>query len=715
MRLSKSDFFTTTIGLTILALLGYLLYSDITAGSGPGNTKPIGKITARRNVAERKYSNRVIWGEILKNATLYNYDTVRTADQSEASIRLNDGTEISLSENSMILLSLSESEVDIKFIQGTINAKQDTTSGTARKVNIESGESRVALKNGDVSISQERGDNIQMTVNRGTATINTGKGEKIINEKQNIIAGKDSVRLFDLTIRLTAPENNAYIDSNNKQTPVNFSWEAPRGGYDTSIDIANNSAVSNPLISKKVKGAAHALALQDGIYYWRVNAVNKETGKIESSEIRMFTILNNKPVQLISPSNNAEIKFHDDKPMIGFLWSKNESVSRYKLIVSGKTDMSSPVINTDVGGNRISINDLGPGKYFWKVVNLDETDRVKNISESTVYTFAVSKTEKLEPPQPVYPTEDRTIHPLSIIQKGLTFNWTRDPAIKETEILLAEDRDLKKVIFKKGIVENNIRFSGKLAEGNYFWGLRGLMKDGTKTDYSSVRRFKVLQSGSIALIEPQNGTIIINKNFDKGAGVDFSWSRTELDGKYRLQVSRNRDFKPMMKEAIVSDLSTVVPGIAEGLYFWRVALVDDKRAEMMSSQVNTFEVMSLLENPVAISPLEGSSVDMLKKDTLNFYWKPVKGANYYRIGLYQIRGLIHYSIATLETKNNFYVFSELTKLDVGKFLWTLQAIDIDPAANRVKRKSEEIKMNFNIKLGIKADFKLDTPNIINTE
>ncbi|MBN1497016.1 MAG: FecR domain-containing protein [Spirochaetes bacterium] len=716
MRLSKSDFFIIILGLSLIAGLGYLLYADITAASGPGNTKKIGKITAARNTTERKYSSRVVWGEVYKDSVLYNYDTVRTADQSETTIRLDDGTEITLNENSMILLALTEDEVDIKFIQGTMNAKQSTSvSDTARKVIIESGDSSVSLKNGDVSISQDWGDRLQMTVNRGTAVLNTGKEEKLINENQNIIAEKESVRLFDLTIRLISPESDAYVDSGGRQTAVDFSWEPLDGKYDTSLEIANNPAVTEPIIADKVRGSKKRIPLADGVYFWRVNAVNKDTGKIESSEIRRVTIFNNRPVVLISPANKDEIRFRDENPMIDFLWSKNESISRYKLLVSASADMSAPLVNTVVEGNRIALNNLGQGKYFWKVANMNDAERITGTAESSVFSFIVTRTEKIEPPVPVYPPESKTVHPMIIVQKGLTFNWINAPLVKETEIFLAKDSDLKNIIFTNKVGMNNVTYNGRLAEGDYYWGLRGVMKDGSMTDYSSIRRFKVVRTGTISLIEPQDREVIINKNVERLSRVDFSWSKTELEGTYRLQLSTEKSFGKILKETSVPDLSAEIPDIREGRYFWRVALLDDRKEVLVSSPTHSFEIMNVLEKPVPISPLAGSSVEMLKKETLNFYWKPVKGAKYYRIGIYQVKGLMQYSIANLETRNNYYVFSDLSKLDVGKFLWTLQAVDIDPATNRVRRSSEEIKMGFNINLDIKGDINLNTPNIMHTE
>ncbi|HQL81509.1 MAG TPA: hypothetical protein PK307_04865, partial [Spirochaetota bacterium] len=98
-----------------------------------------------------------------------------------------------------------------------------------------------------------------------------------------------------------------------------------------------------------------------------------------------------------------------------------------------------------------------------------------------------------------------------------------------------------------------------------------------------------------------------------------------------------------------------------------------------------------------------------------FYWTRVPGATLYRIGLYQVKGGIQQSVATLETRNLFYKFGDLKKLDVGRFIWTLQALEIERGGNRVRRKSDEIKIHFNISLGITDDFKFDAPNTIISE
>ncbi len=716
MRLLKSDTLAVIIGVAILAVLGFLLYEDIMDRSGIGKTKLIGEITAKHKTTERKFSSQVVWDEIYKGSSLYNYDTIRTAERSEATIRLIDGTVITLNENSMILLSLSEKELDIKFIQGTMSASQSAVKGSkAQEVNIESGDTKISLSNSDVSLSQDRDNQIQMTVNRGKATLQSGGQEKVINENQNILTGKDSIRVYDLTIKLVSPDPNIYIPSTLPMTLVPCSWEQPRGDYETYLEIAANPAVSDPFIRVKSNRTNAAVRLNDGVYYWRVTATNKATKKIESSEIRKFSIVNDKPVALISPANKSEIKYRDAKPMISFMWSKNESVPRYRLMVSGQPDMTSPAVNTVVEGNKISINTLAQNIYYWKVTNISETDQVRSIAESPVFTFTISKTDAIAPPEPISPTDSKTVHPRSIIQKGLNFTWTKDPSIVDTNLTIAEDRGMTRVVVKKSSKENSYRLKHEFKEGTYFWNLRGIMSDGKQTEASNYLRFKVGETASLQLIEPADRAIIISPKDKTASDVNFSWSKTDLEGTYIVQLSKTRKFEALIKELPVSDLSTVIPNIALGWYFWRVKMVDEKKSSIMTSTVHSFEVLSLLDTPVAIGPQAGSMVNMLMKDSLDFNWKPVRNANLYRIGLYQIKAGMHYSVATLETRTTAYKFATLNKLDEGKFMWTLQALETEPGTNRVKRKSEEARSVFEIMLGIKKDLKLESNKVINTE
>jgi hypothetical protein len=716
MRLSKSDIIAGSMGALALALLAYLLYAAMGYRSGPGNAELIGLVKSKRNITERKFSSRVVWDEVEKNTSVYNFDTIRTADRSEAVIRLKDGTEITLNENSMVLLSVSPKKFDIKFIQGAIKTRQSAAQGeaAARTVNIVSGGSTITLNNGDVSLSRDRDNGLNLTVNRGAAAFVSEKGKEIINKDQLIQYRKDGVRLYDLGIRLVSPENDAYVPAEEDTTTVRFAWELPGAGYASFLEIARNPSLVDPIMKKRAAGNGAPARLRDGIYYWRVSAIDRATKKIEASEVRRLTVANVRPARLITPADGSVIKYRDENPMINFAWTMNESVSRYNLLVSGKKDMSAPIVNTYVDGTRIAINSLGKGIYYWKIVNMPEAPPAGKNPESEVCSFTVAVTDKLPPPVPVYPPDNKTIHPLAIENKGLNFTWTKDPSIPETRITIAGDRELKSTVMTTTSGDNSVRIEKGLKEGVYYWSLSGLMSDGSTTGASRAFRFKVAREEAIRLVEPGNGTVLVD---DKGDGipVTFSWIKPDLEGGYQLRISRHRDFTPPVKEIQASDVSVKVPRLSDGSYYWSVRLADEKGAVVLASPVYLLKVLGRLGRPIAVEPKPGGTVNMLTKDALELRWAAVKGANLYRVGLFNVKDGIQHSVATAETAKNSYRFTDLNKLDVGRFILSLQAIDADPASGRAVRTSDETRMVFDISLGVEKKIRIKSPRILYLE
>jgi hypothetical protein len=676
----------------------------------------IGFVKSARNVTERKFSSRVVWDEVEKNASVYNFDTVRTADRSEAVIRLKDGTEITLNENSMVLLSMSPKKFDIKFIQGAIKTRQSAAKGAAavRTVNIESGGSTITLKNGDVSLSRGRDNGINLTVNRGTAAFVSEKGEKILNKDQVLQYRKDGVRLYELGVRLVSPENDAYVPAEGDTTAVRFAWEPPGAEYAPFLEIARNPSLVDPIMKQRTAENKAAARLGEGIYYWRVTAIDRTTKKIETSEVRRLTVTNIRPVRLITPEDGSVIKYRGVNPMINFAWTMNESVSRYNLLVSGKRDMSAPIVNTYVNGSRIGLNSLGRGVYYWKIVNMPDVPLSGENPESKVGSFTVKVTDTLPPPIPVYPPNDKTIHPLAIARKGLNFTWTKDSLIPETRITIAADRELKRTVVTKTSGDNSVRIEKGLSEGVYYWSLRGLMGDGSTTDASPTFRFRVAREEAIRLVEPGDGTVLVD---DKGNGVPvtFSWIKADLEGGYLLRISRDRDFSLPVKEIKASDVSVAVPRLGDGTYYWSVRLADEKGSVLLASPVYALKVLGRLGLPVAVEPKPGGTVNMVTKDALELRWAAVKGANLYRIGLFHEKDGIQHAVTTAETAKTSYRFTDLGKLDVGSFIWTLQAFDTDPVSGRTVRTSDEARMAFNISLGGEKKIRIKSPRILYRE
>lgn len=715
MRLSKSDILIPLAGIAALAALGYFLYVDFTRPGGPGGTELIGTLVAKSNVAERKYTRDVIWTELDDESDLYNYDTIRTSSRSQAHIRLKNGTEIRLNENSMILLTLDEDEVGIQFLGGSISAAQKPGSGADdQKVSIISGDSVVSLDDSEVVLARGGDDKLQMTVNRGTALLQTGDTEQLVLENQEVSAGDDEIRIADLAVRLIAPENNRHFPLTGDTTPVDFSWETLRGAFRTTLEIAGSITMNDPVTSVQAVNGKGRVLLPDGVYYWRVIAVNAATKKIETSETRRFVVMNTRPANLLLPENGAVIRYRDKAPLINFAWSGSESASGYTIAVSKNPDMSSPVIDTATSVSRVSLSVPGEGSYFWKVSIVPDSEQITNKIESAIHRFNVVKTERLEPPIPLAPLDDKAIHAALVEQKGLTFSWRVGPEIAQTELALAKDREFSRIVEMKNETRTLVSLPGPLEAGRYYWRLRGVLGDGTRTDFSSIRSFSIVTEGRIGLIEPADMSVI-PPGEGKATTVRFTWSDTGLEGSYLLKISRDKNFSALFKDSTIEGNTTEIDGFAEGDYFWKVSQANEKGEEIMASNVFTFGIAGELAKPGVITPQGGSTIDMVQRDALDFSWRPVPGANLYRLSLYQVVGGTQRAVARIETRNVTYSLTDLKKLDVGNFVWTIQAIESYAGTNRVKRKSDEARIPFKITLGIKSDLKIDAPSMIKTE
>src|SRR5512136_1843120 len=102
MRLSKVEFSVYTAAAVIICVFSTLFYFDFTSRAAMGQERVVGSITYKKRVAQRKFAEQVVWEDIERKEPVYNHDSIRTAEGSETAIRLVDGTEIMVNENSMI-------------------------------------------------------------------------------------------------------------------------------------------------------------------------------------------------------------------------------------------------------------------------------------------------------------------------------------------------------------------------------------------------------------------------------------------------------------------------------------------------------------------------------------------------------------------------------------------------------------------------------------
>ncbi len=706
MKYLRKDYLIIIAGTAVITSFSILYYRDITTKVQAGSSEVVGTIKYKRKTAERKYTGQVIWEGLEYDIPVYNNDSIRTADQSEALVRLKDGTEIKLNENSMILLSLNKNQVNIEFDRGSISTSSSETAGNNKDLNIKSGAASVSIKKGDVKLSQNKTGDLSLSVAKGNANINTAKGSETLDTDHSVVIEKNSgnAKKVEHDIELINPDHDSYYVTASGKKKIDFSWQKIEGQNIIIFEVSRDESFKNIIKKNELKANAFSTELEKGIYYWRIRAVQRKTKKHKFSEARRFTVLWDEPVFAIYPANKGIVAYKTTLPVINFKWTKSEIASGYKFILAGDPSMNNIIKTYDTTQNTLVMDTLTKGVYYWKIEKITGLKDIPEIEPGVVFEFSIDEREIIAPPELIFPSNAKQFSKLLLEKQAITFTWKNNPEIREYVFSAAKDDQFENIVHEEASKVNFLRFEKELPTGNYYWRVAGKLKDNELTAPSLTRSFRVIDVEEIKLIIPEKNAVLSPEENEKSASVRFSWRGSEIKGKYKLQISKTEDFSSLFKESIVQSPATAATvQINPGKYYWKVILLDNDESVLANSEGMHFTIEDILEKPVIISPANGWVVNMSDKNILSLNWNKVPGANLYRIILYQTRKGKEYKIADIEDNITSYKITDLYKLDESEYSLSLQAFETGRNKNDIKRKSPVVRSSFKITLGKPVD------------
>jgi hypothetical protein len=80
-----------------------LFWNDLFQTINAQNKTPIGTVSIKRNIVQRRISDRVLWDRLIKESPVYSNDIIRVGDNSEAGVHAG-GHDIVLNENTLVRL-----------------------------------------------------------------------------------------------------------------------------------------------------------------------------------------------------------------------------------------------------------------------------------------------------------------------------------------------------------------------------------------------------------------------------------------------------------------------------------------------------------------------------------------------------------------------------------------------------------------------------------
>ncbi len=700
MQFSRDEHVIWVTCVAVIAAFSFLLYRDLTRSRGGGSGEIVGWITYKYNSAQRKYDNEVVW-ESLPNTTgqtrrvpVYNRDAIRTADLAEATIELKkDGTQIKLDANSMIIIDVSDKSASINYAYGSIRA---AAGSDASGINIKTKDNKtIAIKNSDVKIATTAGQDVNVTVSRGEARIAVDGREQTIGKNQVAVVGRE-IRVRPLNLRPTAPEDGRRFFATGGEEAVSFAWTRAGGSGRVDLQIARDPAFREIVRSAGTNANSMTMRLPPGVFYWRLSARNPDSGATELSTALRLSVSRKESLSFAVPAQEARIDYVKDEPLVAFAWNRAEFASGYVLEIARDPDFRDSLRRLDSNSNTIATR-LAEGTYYCRVTSRSSFEDAQSTSPTRV--IRIVKRERLPPPTPVQPEANRSISRVLLEKQGMLFNWRGSAQLAGAELQIVGPGTNR----TRNVSGSVFALREALPLGEYTWKVRGLDAQGQPiTDFSAAAPFRVVADQKLRLLAPAAGEVVdyLSARFP---GVSLSWERASFAAHYRFRISRNRDLSQPVQNRETDTPYASVGALPPGVYYWSVELIADK-AVLSASETGSFQVSDLLPDPEPVFPAGGATVDMTLRNTLALRWQALRGADAYVVSLYQITDGGRRRVAQARLQDTEYLLQDLSLLDKGRFVWTLQAVrTVDGRAVRSRELSREFVITLDEKTVPKVD------------
>lgn len=678
----KQDSIFLISATLILSFISFLLYKDIYK-TYRGTGEPIGKIVFKKKVALRKFQNQSIWEYLQSDYPVYNGDSIKTEELSEAILKLKDGTEISINENSFIVVNFLGEETKINFNYGSLETNSENNN-----VKIQTKDSEIILNSANAKLVNKN-ESLQIQLEKGEANLKTKGKEEKIKENEVALLNKESNELQKekIPLKLITPEDNSNFFIDSTLVSINFTIEG-----DTTQNyillISNNPGFSKIIASSQIKDQAQ-INLQPGTYFWKV--VPKDS-KSEIYYYRKFTIIQKEKIRLQLPKDKQVFQFKENQN-INFSWTQSENAAFYEIWIDTNPNFLSPrKISTLVNFLSIPFELTEPkNEYFWKVVPI--TSKQESVKESETFSFVVKKIEKDPPADLITPLNQTFLLPE--LQKGIVFNWKIQNTKNQT-FQIAKDKNFQQVVVEEKISNTYLLLKRALEPGIYYWKV--INQDNVE---SSIGSFTINDKVEIQILQPKKNQFFI---LPKQQEIFFSWQTSDESLSYRLILSTDPNFKNVLHTIVLKNtnyqlnLEKVVKN-QEGIFYWKIFAIDNEQTKIFAENSSSFKAYYQPEQPKWIQPTQNQIYDISKINTIFFEWTKTRFTDYYELQIFKNNILMD----KLILKNNFIEYNPFKKLSLGKFQCKVRSIrDME----KELLSSEEVDVDFILeqKLNQKPEF-----------
>jgi len=600
------------------------------------NEKEIAIIQFKERVAQRKFSDSVIWDRLKQKSPLYNEDVVRTESDAEAVIYFNNNAVVDLGSSTMIQV-FKEKDGDLKLSVSSGNVEINTKESSSDfKIDLGNGKVVNVNKGSLFGLDSTNGDNT-LIVREGIVNIvdNTGEESVVMNGETLKIDKYGNNKKLPITIENISSNQRIFL-LEKEIANVNIKMNVSNLD-DTEIvcEISDSNGFESVQRKEIIDNFDSYLIpeISDDVYY-RIYP----DGDLENSVVGKISVERLYKPKIISPKENAVFKNIDITPSIFFEWEINQFSDYCRLEIYDQNDFRNPIFVKDVEGHSITVSSLNEGQYFCKVIPHYSINQIGFAPASDVCYFSIEKIEKVLNPVLKYPLNDLKL----VLKKDsslINFIWESDYDDCQFKIEISDDENFNKIKYES--IENSLRkkITASILDfpkGKYFW--RVALIDGSKKIYSPSESFFVDEYIPFVskIIYPPNNFKVEEGMVSK---VQFAWSLpneiSEDNAKSIIEISKEENFSSILKTYETNKSSCADVQLLKGIYYWRVKLLDKNSNDVFTkTEINNLIVMDELSKPQIIFPKNNSTQFLNFKSSFNISWNKVDGADYYKLRVY---------------------------------------------------------------------------------
>ncbi len=373
-RFSKMFNFDRLLSFFCLAGFAVIILafrSDFEASDKSISDQPLlGVVMDSWRDVRRRSDSELVWNKLPKKRAIYNNDTVFVGDASFAKVRLMDGSELEIGENTLIVLSAAKSDNKQSDDKYFVGLHSGSVKGRLKQqsMDIISKDGKATLSPKSVAtIRSDRNGLKRLEVSKGSAGVKIGEKSHSVTKNQVLNnAGKTAV-VSAMKANLIEPAQNHRIVFTNQNPSITLVWKyntAQSSNSKIAVEIALDAMFENKILTEPVTyNSTTFMVTQEGLHWWRLVS---SSGRV-ISETRFFKVVRSHSPLVTSPLPESLI-IVPDKKRLRLMWSAVAEAYLYRVQLSKDPEFSELIADASVQDTQFTFADkLEENFYYWRV------------------------------------------------------------------------------------------------------------------------------------------------------------------------------------------------------------------------------------------------------------------------------------------------------------------------------------------------------------